>query len=250
MGTLLTRVHVVKKGESISAIAQQYGISDWKKLYNAASNQRLRILRPNPNIIQPGDKIFIPADSKVVGSLLRTRLEKLYKIREDTINLLKQIQDDLKKEHKNAKQFNKNIDIIATILGIVVGQVGNAKSAYKTLSLSGDELAKANATLIRDHFLSPTGNTATIVAIVGSCFDEAEETDGMIVAFGKILIKSWSDLWSPSYWTGWLTGINLDQAFKESIDHIAISQQKLLASIDQRIEQNRILLAQVEKEKF
>jgi len=53
-------IHVVKSGESLSAIAAKYGFADWHALYEHPANVKLRDARPNPNLIHPGDKIFIP----------------------------------------------------------------------------------------------------------------------------------------------------------------------------------------------
>jgi hypothetical protein len=57
-------IHVVKPGESISAIAAQYGFANWRDLYDHPANQKLRNSRPNPNLIHAGDKIYIPEKKK------------------------------------------------------------------------------------------------------------------------------------------------------------------------------------------
>ncbi|MEZ5511992.1 MAG: peptidoglycan-binding protein [Gammaproteobacteria bacterium] len=52
--------HTVKQGENLGKIAKQYKIGDWKDIYLHPSNADFRKKRPNPNIICPGDVIFIP----------------------------------------------------------------------------------------------------------------------------------------------------------------------------------------------
>ncbi|MBN1206561.1 MAG: peptidoglycan-binding protein [Myxococcaceae bacterium] len=52
--------HVVKAGECLANIAQQYGFADWRTLYSHAQNAALREKRPNPNLLFPGDVVFIP----------------------------------------------------------------------------------------------------------------------------------------------------------------------------------------------
>src|SRR5262245_14105552 len=54
------QVHRVQQGECLSTIAAHYRISRWQELYNHASNADLRKLRPNPNILFPGDEVIIP----------------------------------------------------------------------------------------------------------------------------------------------------------------------------------------------
>ena len=52
--------HTVKQGECISRIAARYGFVDWSVIYGHADNADLRKKRPDPNIIHPGDRIFVP----------------------------------------------------------------------------------------------------------------------------------------------------------------------------------------------
>lgn len=51
--------HVVKQGDWLSKIASQYGLSDWHVIWKDAHNADLAKHR-DPNILFPGDKIFIP----------------------------------------------------------------------------------------------------------------------------------------------------------------------------------------------
>lgn len=52
--------HKVKQGECLVTIAQRYGFSDWKTIYEAPENESFRELRPNPHCLFPGDELFIP----------------------------------------------------------------------------------------------------------------------------------------------------------------------------------------------
>lgn len=53
--------HVVQQGEWISKISAQYGIvSDWRRVWNHPKNSDLRQKRKEPNVIFPGDLLFIP----------------------------------------------------------------------------------------------------------------------------------------------------------------------------------------------
>lgn len=53
-------VHTVKQGETLTRIAKQYSYSSWKSIYYDPSNSEFQKLRPNPDLIFPGDKINIP----------------------------------------------------------------------------------------------------------------------------------------------------------------------------------------------
>jgi hypothetical protein len=56
----MTKFHTVSQGESVAIIAKKYGFPSWDILYNHSDNSGFKTLRPNPDIIFPGDKIFIP----------------------------------------------------------------------------------------------------------------------------------------------------------------------------------------------
>lgn len=53
-------MYKVQPGDYLSKIAHEHGIADWKAVYNHPQNASFRQLRPNPNLIAPGDELFIP----------------------------------------------------------------------------------------------------------------------------------------------------------------------------------------------
>ena len=52
--------HIVKQGECLSLIARRYGFANYRTVYDHADNAELRELRPNPNVLSPGDVVVIP----------------------------------------------------------------------------------------------------------------------------------------------------------------------------------------------
>jgi hypothetical protein len=56
--------HTVVQGEYLSGIAKQYGFSSYKAIWDHAQNAALKKERQNPNVIFPGDQIFIPDKRK------------------------------------------------------------------------------------------------------------------------------------------------------------------------------------------
>jgi N-acetylmuramoyl-L-alanine amidase len=52
--------HQVQEDEDLPIIAAQYGIKDWKFVYNHDKNAELRKNRPSPYILYKGDKVWIP----------------------------------------------------------------------------------------------------------------------------------------------------------------------------------------------
>jgi hypothetical protein len=60
--------HVVEDGDWLSKIAVWYGFAKWTTIWDAPQNASLRKAR-NPNLIYPGDQIWIPAATARVESL-------------------------------------------------------------------------------------------------------------------------------------------------------------------------------------
>jgi hypothetical protein len=53
-------IHKVKQGECISRISLRYGFADWSVVYDHPQNAEFREKRPDPNLIYPGDRLFVP----------------------------------------------------------------------------------------------------------------------------------------------------------------------------------------------
>jgi len=52
--------HTVVQGECLASISQQYNFLNYRTIYDAPENEDFRLKRPNPNIINPGDRLYIP----------------------------------------------------------------------------------------------------------------------------------------------------------------------------------------------
>jgi len=60
--------YTVRRGDSLSRIAWSHGFRSWQEIYNHPSNAGFKRLRPNPNLIFPGDIINIPGAAAGGGS--------------------------------------------------------------------------------------------------------------------------------------------------------------------------------------
>lgn len=52
--------HTVQPGECFASIAARYGFDDYSVVYNHPANAKLKRIRPNPNVLFPGDVVAIP----------------------------------------------------------------------------------------------------------------------------------------------------------------------------------------------
>ncbi len=67
-------VHLVKAGDTLTRIAWEHGIHGWERIWNDARNETLRASRANPNVLLPGDRVFVrgctlhEVDSQIDGA--------------------------------------------------------------------------------------------------------------------------------------------------------------------------------------
>ncbi len=58
--SLAAKAYSVRPGDNLSAIAKSHGYRDWTVVYKSRCNRKLRELRPDPNLILPGDTVMLP----------------------------------------------------------------------------------------------------------------------------------------------------------------------------------------------
>jgi len=86
--------YTVKQGDYVAKIAKENGFVDYRTIWDHAKNQQLKNKRKNPNVLFPGDELYIPDKgdreesaatdqrhkykAKVSKNMLRLVLEDLY----------------------------------------------------------------------------------------------------------------------------------------------------------------------------
>ncbi|WP_394829018.1 peptidoglycan-binding protein [Pendulispora albinea] len=52
--------YTIVQGDCLSSVASRFGFHHWRVIYDHPKNASFREKRPNPNLIYPGDELFIP----------------------------------------------------------------------------------------------------------------------------------------------------------------------------------------------
>ena len=55
----------VKQGDSLASIAFDHGLF-WQSVWNHPNNARLKQQRGSPNILKPGDVVFVPDENRSI----------------------------------------------------------------------------------------------------------------------------------------------------------------------------------------
>lgn len=56
----MERFHEIRPGECFASVCKLYGFEETDTLYNHPRNAELKRLRPNPYVLNPGDRVFVP----------------------------------------------------------------------------------------------------------------------------------------------------------------------------------------------
>jgi N-acetylmuramoyl-L-alanine amidase len=129
-------VHTVEQGECLASIAARFGWSDWRPIYQHPQNASFRQLRPNPNVIFPGDQLYVP-------------------------------DPDLKNETgATEKQHNYQLVAEPTLLRLVLEDEDGQPFAYQKYELQvGDQLynGSTDGTGLLEQPILPTDSTGRLV---------------------------------------------------------------------------------------
>jgi N-acetylmuramoyl-L-alanine amidase len=78
--------HVVKQGEHLTRIAKEHGFFDFRTIFDDPANADFKALRPNPDVIFPGDRIVIP-DKQVKEQTGVTDRRHIFQVQTPTLKL-------------------------------------------------------------------------------------------------------------------------------------------------------------------
>lgn len=73
-------VYTVRQGDYLAKIARAHGFSRWQTIYDHSGNKSFRNRRPDPNLICPGDQVFIPDNPPRQASVAASQRRK-FKLR-------------------------------------------------------------------------------------------------------------------------------------------------------------------------
>lgn len=52
--------YTVQQGDHLASIAKAFGFSDWRTIWSHPNNADLKKNRQNPNVLYPGDQLYVP----------------------------------------------------------------------------------------------------------------------------------------------------------------------------------------------
>jgi N-acetylmuramoyl-L-alanine amidase len=92
--------HTVSQGECLSSIAREYGFSSYRTIYDHPNNAEFKRKRPNPNVIYPGDTLYIP-DKDLKEESKATEKKHHFKLKKEIVKLRVVLKDDQDQPYAN-----------------------------------------------------------------------------------------------------------------------------------------------------
>lgn len=97
----MSTIHTVVQGDHLSSIARKYGFSSYKTIWDHGQNAELKKKRQNPNVIFPGDRLFIPDKGEKEESR-GTEKRHHFKVKTEKLKLRLVLEDMYEKPLANA----------------------------------------------------------------------------------------------------------------------------------------------------
>ena len=93
--------YTVKQGDHVPGLARRFGFSDFEEIWNHANNAELKAKRENPNVLFPGDSLYIP--DREQGLYPRpTEQRHKFKVKGKTLKLCLILKDQYEEPIANA----------------------------------------------------------------------------------------------------------------------------------------------------
>jgi hypothetical protein len=258
ISSLQSKTYLVRSGDNLDLIARTNGYRDWQVIYKSKCNERLRVVRPNPNLIKAGDLVMLPPRAADIREALQTRLDRLRSLRTATDSLFAQMQRELDDEFKEVERAGTSVDVANDVLNIFKGLSKMCWKGYKTLEMGAEDLSKANKELAKDALDMPKEQLETIALKTFADQQDQPQTVQLMNSvwlFSAVVVRSWLDINSPSYWAGVLAELRQGSSVRVAItrrpadvllgakQRLAETRRKALEQIDLKVRDTERLLA-------
>ena len=157
--------HTVVQGEHVPGIACSYGFRDYRTLWDHPSNADLKSKRQNPNVLFPGDRLFIP-DREVREVPRPTDQRHRFVVKQPVLKLRITLED----------QYERPITAASCLLVVDGDSRQLTTDGRGKLELEIPPLAKQSVLVIRDAAQTPHHDVEIPIKI--GHLDPVEEVTG------------------------------------------------------------------------
>ena len=179
------RYYRIEEGDCLSSLARQHGFKSYHRIYDDPANADLRKKRPNPNLLYPGDVVFIPdLDHKHQSGATDTR--HVFRLVRPKVKLRVKLLDKKGQPYKYKKY---RVDVAekqffghTTSKGLVQEQIpADATEGTLHLWLADEEAEHATTTMpLRIGYLDPVDEITGVQARLNHLGFDCGAVDGIL----------------------------------------------------------------------
>ncbi len=240
------QTHYVRKGDTMDAIARKYGLPNGMVVFYAPCNNNLRFSRSKPNLIQPGDLVFIPSNAVVETE---KKLNNLKRVRADFLIMNEKILKEWNAEYLKVTRTASNVDIAGKVITIFIDLGSIIKDGLGTIKLSGQLLEQANKKLAYSAIkfaYDPLLNVAKEKA--AESIGGVKSGDGLAIAMTKDVLHFFLVDWdTPSYWASKISGVDINETNRQVINEIETQKRNMLRTLDEQIAATELNLLKLKR---
>jgi len=138
--------YTVKQGDYLVKIAEENGFADFRTIWEHAQNKELKEKRKNPNVLAPGDELFIP-DKKNKTESVATGKTHTFKLKRGK-NLLRLVLEDL--YGKPIANANCALRVEGKSFQVVSGADGKIEQEIPVTAQEGELVVKDGDTPLKN----------------------------------------------------------------------------------------------------
>lgn len=185
---------------------------------------------------------------------LRKKLASLEALSRETESMFRQIESELTANIRNYENVSEGVDVSADIMMILLNAGKLVSKGMRASALHGKALEEANRELGREAVKFGYEPARDVAAKQWA--SNIGANDGHLFAFGKIVVRSFFNLTTPSFWAGvynnldagktWQQAVTEDPkgALEEALDHVREQKKRALEQLNARIAETRLQLGQ------
>ena len=136
----------VKQGDYLAKIAKQNGFVDYRTIWDHPQNQQLKDKRKNPNVLAPGDELFIP-DKALREEKASTDKKHTYVVKARKIMLRLVLQDLYGNPIANAKC---ELRVESEVFAVVSGADGKIEHEIPATAQNAELVVKEGNTALKN----------------------------------------------------------------------------------------------------
>jgi N-acetylmuramoyl-L-alanine amidase len=141
--------YIVKQGDYLSKLARENGFADYHTIWDHPNNAELKKKRQNPNVLFPGDSLFIPPrDTR--EELRPTQKKHRFVVKKDKLMLRLTIEDSFFKPIANAEC---ELTVEGTTFKLVTDGKGKLEQEIPADAQKAELIVKDKGTPINDQII-------------------------------------------------------------------------------------------------